>query len=350
MIKHTEDAWLLFRNLKNFTHKKTGIIIFYRISSVERILEWIKFYINMKWKKRSILFSQKDIENLLYINGYRVLESGREGLKIFFSLNYLVAEKEEDSGRYRELSCSVIIPTKNEAGNIEEIISRMPAMGTHTELIFVDGNSTDGTAEKIEEMIKKFPDMDIKLIHQGKGSGKADAVKKGFAQAKGDILFILDGDLSVAPEELTKFYLAIAEGKGEFINGTRLVYPMEKDAMKFLNKLANRFFSIFFSTLFKRRITDTLCGTKVLLKKDYQRILEMNIFNGMDPFGDFELLLGAYLLNLKILELPVRYKARVYGKTKIQGFRQGLRLLRLCSIALRKLKFKKFISSYRPQY
>lgn len=245
---------------------------------------------------------------------------------------------EKTNEKFDELSCSVIIPTKEEAGNIEEIVKRTPIMGKYTELIFVDGNSKDGTIEKIEEIIKKFPEKDIKLIRQGEGSGKADAVKKGFAQAKGDILFILDADLSVSPEELSKFYLAIAEGKAEFINGTRFVYPMEKNAMKFLNKIANRFFSIFFTHLLKRRITDTLCGTKVLLKSDYNRILGMNVFNGMDPFGDFELLFGAHLLNRKILELPVRYKARVYGKTKIQGFRQGLRLLRLCLIALRKLK------------
>ncbi len=349
-IRYTKDVWLLFRALKKLMLPGTEVITYYRIPVWEVILEWFKFYINRSWKRRPSLFALNDIENLLYLNGYNVVQRGRNGSKILAPLHYAVAKGEDTSKKFNELSCSVIIPTKDEAGNIEEIVERTPIMGQHTELIFVDGNSKDGTIEKIAEMIRKFPKKDIKLIHQGKGRGKADAVKKGFSSAKGDILFILDGDLSVAPEELTKFYLTIAEGKGEFINGSRLVYPMEKDAMKFFNKLGNRFFCIFFSILFKRHITDTLCGTKVLLKSDYNRILEMNIFNGMDPFGDFELLLGAHLLNLKILELPVRYKASVYGKTKIQGFKHWLRLLKLCLIALRKLKFSKSISSYRPQY
>jgi glycosyltransferase involved in cell wall biosynthesis len=225
-------------------------------------------------------------------------------------------------------------------------------MGSHTELIFVDGDSTDGTVEKIEELIEKHRGKkDIKLIHQvPRGSdeahtgkmlklGKGDAVRKGFDAASGDILMILDSDLTVPPSELPKFYRAMAEGRGEFINGTRLVYDMEAGAMRFLNMLANHAFSILFTWLLEQRIKDTLCGTKVLSKSDYESIRANRAYFGdFDPFGDFDLLFGAALLNLKIVEVPIRYRARTYGDIKIERWKHGLLLLRMSWIAAKKLK------------
>jgi glycosyltransferase involved in cell wall biosynthesis len=245
-------------------------------------------------------------------------------------------------------------------GNIESAVERVPVMGSGTELVFVDGESSDGTVEKIEEMIRKYQGVkDIRLIHQtapvsAAGSsgdklltppdkmlklGKGDAVRKGFDAASGDILMILDSDLTVPPEDLPKFYDAIASGKGEFINGTRLVYQMEKQAMRTLNLLGNKFFSKVFTWLLEQPIKDTLCGTKVLFKRDYENIkVNRNFFGDFDPFGDFDLLFGAAKQNLKIVEVPIRYRMRTYGDIKIERFKHGLILLKMSLIGFKKLK------------
>jgi glycosyltransferase involved in cell wall biosynthesis len=236
---------------------------------------------------------------------------------------------------------TVVIPTRNERGNIAGAIARTPEMGGRTEIIFVDGNSTDGTAEEIEKQIAANPRRDMRLIPQGAGRGKGDAVRKGFAAAKGDVLMILDADLTVPPEDLPKFLDALTEGKGEFINGTRLVYPLEHQAMRFLNKLGNRFFSFVFAWILQQPIRDTLCGTKVLSKKNYEVIARnRSYFGEFDPFGDFDLILGASKANLKIVDVPIRYQARRYGETNISRFRHGLLLLRMSAFAFWRLKVR----------
>ncbi len=239
-----------------------------------------------------------------------------------------------------DFSVSVIIPARNESGNIEAAILRTPVMGKRTQFVFVEGNSTDGTWEKIQEIQKKYSGThDIKIAKQ-LGKGKADAVRLGYTIADGDILMILDADLTMPPEDLPKFYDAIASGKGDFINGTRLVYPMEKEAMRFLNLLGNHFFSTIFSWLLEQRIKDTLCGTKVLFKKDYDKlIVNREYFGDFDPFGDFDLLFGAHKLNLRIVEIPIRYRDRTYGQTNISRFKHGFILLGMSFFALRKIKF-----------
>ena len=243
-----------------------------------------------------------------------------------------------DSSGY---SCSVMIPCRNERGNIESAITRTPDLGCFTELIFIDGNSTDNTAEEIEKMIKKYPSKKITLINQGDGVGKGDAVRKGYDIAKGDVLMILDADLTVPPEDLPKFMQAITSGKGEFINGTRLVYPMEEGAMRTLNLIANKLFSIMFTWLLDQRYRDTLCGTKVLFKKDYLKLAaNRSYFGDFDPFGDFDLIFGASKLNMKTVEIPISYKERTYGTTNISRFRHGWLLLKMCCVAFMKLKLK----------
>ncbi|MCB9784766.1 MAG: glycosyltransferase [Candidatus Omnitrophica bacterium] len=238
-------------------------------------------------------------------------------------------------------SVTVLIPTRNEKGNIEDAVRRTPDMGSHTEILFVDGNSTDGTPEEIERVRTTIgKDRDIRFIPQGDGKGKGDAVRKGFAAAKCDILMILDADLTVPPEDLPKFYQALVTGKGEFVNGTRLVYPMEKQAMRFLNYLGNRFFSAAFTWILEQRFRDTLCGTKVLTKENYDKIAAGRAYFGdFDPFGDFDLIFGAAKLNLKIIEVPIRYRDRTYGTTNISRFSHGFLLLKMLPIAFRKLKW-----------
>lgn len=240
-----------------------------------------------------------------------------------------------------EMSVSVIIPARNEKGNIEALIQRTPHMGKHTELVFVEGNSTDQTWEEIQRLGAHYQQSrDIKWAQQD-GKGKGDAVRTGYSMASGDILMILDADMTVAPEELPKFFNAIASGKGEYINGSRLVYPMEKQAMRFLNLLGNKFFSLAFSWLLGQNLKDTLCGTKVISRKNYLKLaVNRSYFGDFDPFGDFDLIFGAAKLNLKFVEIPIRYRARTYGETNISRFKHGWLLLRMTAFALQKIKFK----------
>ena len=234
---------------------------------------------------------------------------------------------------------SVVVPARNEAGNIASIFDRVPDMGAGTELIFVEGNSKDETYATIEREIALRPECNARLLKQT-GRGKGDAVRTGFAHATGDLLMILDADLTVTPEDLPRFYEAWRNGKGDFINGVRLVYPMEERAMRILNLVGNKFFSAAFSWLLGQTIKDTLCGTKVLSRRDYELIASnRSYFGDFDPFGDFDLLFGAAKYNLKIIDLPIRYRERVYGETNIQRWRHGILLLRMMALALFRLKF-----------
>lgn len=300
----------------------------------------------------------EDIENLLDLAGFQFI--GRHwrqllprhafglgplvnrylatlpGIRRLCLRDYIVARLAPEPGP--ELSVTIVIPCRNERGNIAPIVERTPPFGADMEIIFVEGHSQDGTFEEVERVMALYPDRDIKLTRQD-GKGKGDAVRKGFAMARGDVLMILDADMTVPPEDLPKFYRALVDGKGEYINGTRLVFPMEKGAMRFLNMMANHTFSLLFTWLLNQRYTDTLCGTKVLRKSHYEEILRnRHYFGDFDPFGDFDLIFGAAKLNLKSVEVPIRYAARSYGETQISRFRHGWLLLRMVLFAYKKLK------------
>lgn len=235
-------------------------------------------------------------------------------------------------------SATVVIPARNERGNIEAAVQRLPRFTSELEIVFVEGHSQDGTWEEVQRVIAAYPQLDIKALRQP-GKGKADAVFAAFESARGDVLMILDADLTMPPEQLPKFWDAVRSGKGEFANGTRLVYPMEDEAMRFLNLVANKFFSFAFTWLLSQRITDTLCGTKVLRRSDYQRLKRGRAYFGdFDPFGDFELLFGASKLGLKIVDVPIRYANRTYGETQISRFRHGFLLLRMVLFAFLRIK------------
>ncbi|MCF6290510.1 MAG: bifunctional class I SAM-dependent methyltransferase/glycosyltransferase family 2 protein [Desulfobacterales bacterium] len=377
LIGELTDIGTAFRNLARVTTPESRLIITYFNALWEPILGLgEKLGLKMPQDHQNWL-SPADIENLLALNGFEVIKKGErllfpKRIPILARLvntylarlplvrklclgTYLVARPRPETRPPRDYSVTVVIPCRNERGNIRAAVARIPEMGSHTEIIFVDGNSSDGTVEEIEAVIKEYRDRrEIKLLHQvepgsdnGSGHGrmlklgKGDAVRKGFAAASGEILMILDADLTVPPEDLPKFYQALQEGHGELINGTRLVYPMEKEAMRFLNKLGNKFFSMLFTWFLDQRIKDTLCGTKVLFKKDYDKIAENRSFFGdFDPFGDFDLLFGAVKQNLKIVEVPIRYRERTYGDIKIDRFRHGLLLLKMSFVAMKKLKFR----------
>jgi SAM-dependent methyltransferase len=254
--------------------------------------------------------------------------------------NVVVARPVPDRAKLPQRpAVSVIVPARNEAGNVSRILTEIPQMGGRTEILFVEGHSTDNTFDAIKAEIRRRPEVNARLYRQ-EGKGKGDAVRLGFDKAAGDILMILDADLTVAPADLVRFYDAITTGKGEFINGVRLVYPMEDEAMRFFNLVGNKFFSWAFSWLLGQPIKDTLCGTKVLWRTDYVRIAQnRSYFGDFDPFGDFDLLFGAAKLNLKIVEIPIRYAARRYGTTNIQRWKHGWILLRMVLFAARRIKF-----------
>ncbi|MBN1297296.1 glycosyltransferase [bacterium] len=309
--------------------------------------------------------SRQDVDNLLYLSGYQPIRSETRVLLPFHVpwitpfFNRFLAKM--PIIKHLCLACfvlarpavcsqadlsepgpsvSILIPTRNERGNIEAIFQRTPQMGRWTELVFVDGHSTDGTVEAIKIGIERYGGRweNCRLLAQT-GTGKGQAVRQGFSVCRGDVLMILDSDLTMPPEDLPKYYEAIVSNKGEFINGCRLVYPMESRAMRFLNMLANKVFAVLFTWLLGQPVKDTLCGTKVLWKKDYDKIAANRAYFGdFDPFGDFDLLFGASRLNLKIVDLPIRYRDRTYGEIKISRWTHGMLLIRMCAVAFRKLK------------
>ncbi|MSU54988.1 MAG: glycosyltransferase [Candidatus Taylorbacteria bacterium] len=359
LLGHLADVEKVFHNLKKVSHSKTRVIITYYNYAWEPILRLAET-LGLKAKQPlQHWLSEKDIENLLYLAGFEVVKRDKKMLLPFYIpwvtaftnriianlplinrlclIQYFVARPIDQGSR--SCSVSVIIPARNEKGNIEQALRRMPYLGTECEIIFVEGHSTDATFEEINRVAKLFEkNFKISVLSQ-EGRGKGDAVRKGFAKASGDILMILDADLTVPPEELGKFYEALCSGKCDFANGSRLIYPMEKEAMRFFNVLGNKFFSLMFSWLLGQRIKDTLCGTKVLFREDYEKIIKGRAYFGdFDPFGDFDLLFGAAKLNLKIMEIPVHYKARTYGTTQIERWKHGWLLLKMCVFAARKLK------------
>jgi SAM-dependent methyltransferase/glycosyltransferase involved in cell wall biosynthesis len=381
LVGHLSDIQSTLDGLRAVTHPGTRIIVTYYNFVWQPMLQLgVRLGLNMPQHQQNWL-GMADIRNLLTLSDFVVQQ---EGVRVLVPrrvpligdwlnerlvnhpllrwsalVQYFVARPMPETPADASLSCTVLIPCRNEAGNIAGAVERTPMMGSRTELIFVDGDSSDGTVERIEEEIVRWRGIkDIRLIHQvvrqseaaatsGTPSdlmlslGKGDAVRKGFAAATCDVLMILDADLTVPPEELPKFFKAIAQGKGRFINGTRLVYPLEDEAMKFFNMLGNKFFSWVFTWLLGQRIKDTLCGTKVLRKADYERIAAGRAYFGdFDPFGDFDLLFGAARLGLPLIEVPVRYRRRVFGDSKVRLIKHGILLLRMSWIGFLRLRLK----------
>jgi len=359
-IGNVDDIQAAIKKLHKVCKPETRLIIVYYNYLWEPVLKFSEAVgLRMKHLLQHWL-PLEDISNLLYLNNFEVVKKGYRclmpvyiplvssffnkilaNMPLFWKMSLcevIIARPAGGRKSPEEVTCSVIIPCRNERGNIEQAVLRTPDMGRHTELIFVEGHSGDGTLDECERVKAKYPEKDITVLVQD-GKGKGDAVRKGFDRAKNDVLMILDADLTVPPEDLPKFFNAISSGKGEFINGSRLVYQMEKEAMRFLNLLGNKFFSKAFTFLLEQRIKDTLCGTKVLWKEDYKRIQAgREYFGEFDPFGDFDLLFGAAKLNLRIVEIPIRYRERTYGSTQISRFRHGVLLLRMTLFALRKIK------------
>lgn len=358
---YVDDIQVAFEHLKNVCRPDTRVVVVYYNYFWEGLLKLLGM-LGLRLKRPiQHWFTANDIQNFLYLTDFEVIKkeyccllpvhiplisslanrllANISFFRDFSLLQILVARLPLRRKPFSDISCSVIVPCRNEKGNIEQVVTRIPNMGKSTEIIFVEGNSQDGTFEECLRIKNKYPQRDIKVFRQS-GKGKGDAVRAGFSHAGEDILFILDADLTVPPEELPKFFDAAASGKGELVSGSRLVYSMEKEAMRFLNVLGNKFFSNMFTFLLEQYIKDTLCGTKVLWREDYERIAKNRAYFGdFDPFGDFDLLFGAAKLNLRIIEIPVHYRERTYGSTQIRRFRHGWLLLQMTFIAMKKIKF-----------
>lgn len=359
-----EDILDSFNNLRMFCHSETRIITTYYSRAWQPMIKIAEF-IGLKIKTPEMNWVPvNEIENLMFLADFQIIKRSMFCLipvyipilsnfinKFISRLPFinlagiLIIEigrpinLQNNNSKVSSLKVSIIIPAKNEEKNIPEIMRRIPECPFKKEIIFIEGGSKDKTREAIRKAIADHPDLDIKFLPQER-RGKKDAVAIGANLATGDILLILDADITVPPESITKFVSALTSNKAEFINGSRMVYPMRGKAMKFCNLIGNIVFSWIFSYLIEQNIRDTLCGTKVLWRRDYLRIVEnRSHFGDFDPFGDFDLLFGATYLNLKIVDLPVRYEERRYGETNIRRWRDGSYLFKMVLFGMRKLKF-----------
>src|SRR3989344_2604789 len=359
-LSEVDNIQDFIKEIKKVVHENTRVVVIFFDFFWKPILDLgEKIGLKLPQVKEPNWLSEIDVDNFFFLEGFEKIKSGKRFLipydipylsdfinrylaslpliNFFCLTNFAVYKPVKER---KEYSVSIIIPARNEGGNMKGIFEKIPELGKKMEIIFVEGHSKDNTYKVIQEEIKKYKGPIKASLYKQKGKGKGDAVRLGFSKAKYELLIILDADLTVDPKELPKFYEAAALGLGDIINGSRLVYPMEKQAMRVLNYLSNKFFSAAFTFLLGQKIKDTLCGTKVILKENYQKI-EKNrkLFGNFDPFGDFDLIFGASKLNLKIIEIPIRYKERSYGKTNISRFTHGWLLLKMVWFAAKNLKF-----------
>ena len=354
------DVQGVLERLEAFCHSRTRLVVSFHNWLWQPLLKAAEGLGQRQPQPPESWLTPNDVTNLLDLAGWEVLKRGQRcllprrlplltgvanrwlsQLPLIEQLgltHWMVARPAKQAAL--NPSVSVVIPARNEAGNISAAIERLPQLGRFTEVLFVEGHSSDHTWQEIERICATYQGpLRIRQFRQN-GKGKADAVWLGFEQAEGEVLMILDADLTVRPEDLPRFVQAMADGRGEFVNGCRLVYPRSWEAMPPLNTAANRFFAAAFSWLLRQRLKDTLCGTKVIWKQDYERLKAgRSYFGDFDPFGDFDLLFGASKLNLKIVEVPVRYQERTYGTSNIAHVKEGLILAQMCLYAARKLRF-----------
>lgn len=358
-LNHVVDVQLVLERLLAHSHADTRLLLNFQSNLWRPLLSLGRLCGVNNPPPESSWLSAGDVRNLLDLSGWETVKHEHRILMPMRLLglgslmnrwmapllpfccltDFIVARPRSLAAVRREYSVSVVIPARNEAGNIEAAVLRTPEMGRWTELIFIEGHSKDNTWDEIQRVKAAYPERRISIMRQT-GKGKGNAVREAFAAAQGEVLMILDADLTMPPEELPKFYEILANGRADFANGVRLVYPMDEKAMQFLNLCANKTFGLLFTWMLGQSLKDTLCGTKVLTKRNYELIAANRAYFGdFDPFGDFDMLFGAGRLNLKIADVPIRYRERSYGSTNIQRWSHGWLLLRMVLFAARKLKF-----------
>ncbi len=361
LIGYLYDIRRVFELIRGVCHARTRLVLNW-YSRLWQPLLGIGERIGLKYPQPLLNWTTiEDVANLLDLSGFEVVHrrphillplpvpilsalanrylAHLPGFRLLCLSNWIVARPLGVRLMDAPPTVSVICPCRNESGNIEHVVRRLPEMGSHTELVFVEGHSEDNTLEECRRIAGVTPGRDIKVFVQA-GTGKGDACRLGFSRATGDIVMILDADLSVAPEDLPQFYAALVAGKGELVNGSRVVYAMDPEAMRFLNVLGNKCFAVLVSWLLGQSVRDTLCGTKVMWRADYERIAAgRSYFGDFDPYGDYDLLFGAAKLSLKIIDVPIRYRRRIYGKPNISRFSDGWRLARMCWLAAKRMVF-----------
>jgi hypothetical protein len=359
-LNYSLDIQSLLRVLNGSTgrHSRIMLVIYNSyLSGVYRLLSWMRL---MKGTLPSCFITQSHLQNFTKLEGLEIVRSTYRGLpflgygrfgrfldRIFvcipivrnLALVSVITMRSTKAWEKSYPSLSIIVPARNEFGNIENLCTRLPKFPCDIEIIFIEGHSTDQTWTEILRVKEKYASQFSISAYQQSGKGKNDAVQLGFSKASKDLLIILDADLSTGPEDLPRFYEAYVNGYGDFINGSRLVYPMEGEAMQTLNLFANIFFAKALSAILGVRITDSLCGTKLVARRDFERFKKWKSdFGDFDPFGDFELLFPAAILSLGIIDIPIHYKARTYGTTNIQRFRHGWILIRMVAIGLFRIR------------
>ena len=354
MLDYVHDIWDVMGSLKPAVHEHTLLII---TTNNPLWAPLLRLASNLKLRfpesPRNFI-TNRDICSVLHLQGFDIVEEGLTlpvpkripvlgdlinaivpevpVLRFVSSLQYIAARPRIPRP---PLSCSVVIPCHNEADNIQECLRRVPNIGTRTEIVVVDDGSTDDTCQRVKEVMAA--DSRVRLIVLEKNQGKASAVRAGFEAAEGDVLMILDADMAVTPEELPKFLTPLQDGTADLVNGTRLIYPMHGKAMKVANFLGNKGFCFLASKVIRQRVSDTLCGTKAFLKRDFVRMP----ISGTEHWGDFDLLFGAARLKLRILEIPVHYTERRAGKSKMRAMIEGWSFLWSCLTGWRSLRFPK---------
>lgn len=359
-IAYIKDLQSDLTQLSKYMNYSSKLILIYYNHLWEPALRFASYFGLSKYNDKQNWLDEDDIKNILKLSGFEIVTSSRrvifpieiplisnflnKYIALFPLINLLclttITTAKPSKIKMKNYSVSIVVPARNEAGNINKIVNSIPKFGKKIEIIFVEGNSDDNTWDEILKVSKlKYKNGISVKCYKQKGKGKADAVRLGFKKASGDIFMIYDADMTVDAKDLPKFYDVLATGYGEFVNGSRLVYPMEKDAMRTLNKIGNKIFSLAFTWILGQRFKDTLCGTKVLFRKDYEEIVKhRKKYGSVDPFGDFDLIFGAIRQNLKVVEIPVRYKERIYGSTNISRFKHGLLLLKMTIVAFKEFK------------
>lgn len=357
-LNHAQDVQRLLERLHTVSHTGTRLVVNYQNHLWRPILDLATSFGFRHGPRATHWLASTDVDNLALLSDWEIVSRSAGVLcpvpllgldRLFnrwlapllrhFCLAMFFVARPRRAGAIRSATVSVVIPARNEAGNIADAVARTAEMGAGTEIIFVEGGSSDATWDEMLRVQAANPQRKIKVLRQT-GRGKGDAVRAGFAAATGEILMILDADLTMPPEALPRFYDVLAAGRAEFVNGSRLVYAMEKRAMPFLNMCMNKFFALAFSWLLGQPVKDTLCGTKVLWRESYERIAAgRGYFGDFDPFGDFDLLFGASRRGLRIADMPVHYRERTYGQTNINRWSHGWLLIRMMIFAAKRMKF-----------
>lgn len=346
VIEVYDDLHVLFESINELL-TENGVLLITSINTKWKIPLKLLEILNLKEKTKQFShIHNKKFENIAAGVGFELISSKtRQFLPfklfkignifnkileiIFFNFrlgikSYILFRK--NNKFFNQMTKSIIIPAKNEEGNLKKLVDRIPKT-LNTELIFSIGESKDKTLEIALEIQQNNKDFNIKVFEQSK-NGKANAVWEAVEKSNGEIIAILDSDISVDPEELVNFYEIIENNYADFVNGTRLIYEMEKGSMRFINRFGNRMFQYLIGKIINEPITDSLCGTKVFKKSLLKNIFWwQKTYKLNDPFGDFDLLFSASYSGAKILEYPIHYRARTYGNTQISRFRDGYKLI-----------------------